>query len=388
MRSMSAASDLVREAFRTEERRVDWLSGLAGALAAVGPLVIGLAVDEPTAGFTAALGGLNVALCVPRADLRARLWWGSLAVLGSAAAVVVARVASKGDARLALLSFAWVAVWAFFRAAGPSGALLGFANSAVFVVVAGLPTTAPLGEQLTWFALGAVPGLVLMVLARRRPERSIPVGLEALRKVRSAPRHDSALRAYAMRLAVSVGAGSLLYRLVDLPHGYWVPLTTLAILQPTDHGTAVRSLQRVAGTLLAAVLIAGVLLATDSPWLLVACAAATTFLLYALDERGYFWLVVLLTPTVLLMISAIDFEGDTVALDRVADTALGIVIGVAFGELANAPARIRDARRPRGCVPERAVAPVLSDRRQASAAVVICQRSPPQLSVPPVCLPL
>ena len=54
----------------------------------------------------------------------------------------------------------------------------------------------------------------------------------------------------------------------------------------------------------------------------------------------------LLTPTVLLMISATDFEGDTVALDRVADTALGIVIGVAFGELANAPPRIREARRP------------------------------------------
>jgi uncharacterized membrane protein YccC len=113
-----------------------------------------------------------------------------------------------------------------------------------------------------------------------------------------------------------------------------------------DHGTVLRSLQRVAGTLLAAALIVGVLLATDSPWLLVACAAATAFLLYALDERGYFWLVVLLTPTVLLMISAIDFEGDTVALDRVADTVLGIVIGLAVGELANAPARIRDARRP------------------------------------------
>ena len=179
-----------------------------------------------------------------------------------------------------------------------------------------------------------------MVLARRRPERSIPVGLEALRKVRSALLHDNALRAYALRLAVAVGAGSLLYRLVDLPHGYWVPLTTLAILQPTEHGTLLRSLQRVAGTLLAAALIVGVLLATDNPWLLVACAAATAFLLYALDERGYFWLVVLLTPTVLLMISAVDFEGDTVALDRVADTMLGIVIGLAFGELATAPARI------------------------------------------------
>ena len=343
---MSAASDLVREAFRTKERRVDWRSGLAGAAAAIGPLAIGLAVDEPAAGLTASLGGLNVALCVPRADLRARLWWGSLAVLGQAVAVVVAGAASKGDARLVLLSFAWVAVWAFFRAAGPVGALLGFATSAVLVIFAGLPTSAPLDERLAWFALGAVAGLALMVLARRGPERSIPVGLEALRKVRSALLHDYALRAYALRLAVAVGAGSLLYVLVDLPHGYWVPLTTLAILQPSEHGTLVRSLQRGAGTLLAVALIVGILLATDNPWPLIACAAATAFLLYAVDERGYFWLVVMLTPSVLLMLSAVDFEGDTVALDRVAQTMVGIVIGLAFGELATAGARIRDARRP------------------------------------------
>ena len=147
MGSMSAASDLVREAFRTEERDVDWRSGLAGTLAAIGPLAIGLAVDVPAAGFTAAIGGLNTALCVPRAGLRARLWWGSLAALGGAGALALAGAAGTGDARLVLLSVAWVAVWAFFRAAGPSGALLGFATSAVFVILAGLPATAPLGER-------------------------------------------------------------------------------------------------------------------------------------------------------------------------------------------------------------------------------------------------
>jgi Fusaric acid resistance protein-like len=333
---MSAATDVVREAFRTEERDVDWRSGVAGALAAIGPLAIGLAVDEPAAGLTAAIAGLNTALCVPRADPRARLWWGSLAVLGGAGALVVAGAASEGDARLVVLTLAWVGVWAFFRAAGPSGAVLGFATSAVFVILAGLPATAPVGERLAWFALGAVPGMALMALARGGPERPIPVGLEALRTVRSAVLHDGALRAHALRLAVAVGAGSLLYRLVDLPHGYWVPLTTLAILQPSEHGTLVRSLQRAAGTLVAAALIVGITLATDHRWPLRACAAATAFLLYALDERGYFWLVVLLTPTALLMISAVDFEGDTVAFDRVADSTLGIVIGLALGELAGA----------------------------------------------------
>jgi hypothetical protein len=329
---MAAAADLVREAFRTEERGVDWRSGVAGAVAAIAPLAIGLAVDEPTAGLTAALGGLNTALAVPLAALRARLWWGVLAAVGGVGAVAVADVAGGGDVRLVLLSFAWVAAWAFFRAAGPTGALAGFSTSAVMVIFAGLPSDMALGEQLGWFVAGAVPGLALMVLARR-PLKEIPAGLAVLRAVRAGLLHDRALGAHALRLGFAVAAGSLLYRLIDLPHGYWVPLTTLAILQPTQHSTLVRSVQRAAGTFVAAALIIAITEVTDRQWPLLACAATTAFLLYALDERGYFWLVVLLTPTALLMISTVDFQGDTVAVDRVANSMIGILIGLALGEL-------------------------------------------------------
>ena len=343
---MASASDLVREAFRTEERGVDWRSGMAGAAVVIVPLAIGLAADEPVAGFTAAIGALNTALAVPRAGLRARLWWGVLAALGGAAALAASTAGEGGDAAVILVSVAWVAAWAFFRAAGSTGALLGFATSAVFVIFAGLPADDPLGQRLVWFALGAAAGLALMVVARRRWRRAIPAGLEALRMVRDGVLHDRALRAHVLRLAVAVGAGTLVYRLIDLPHGYWVSLTILAVLQPTGHATAVRSLQRAAGTLVAGGLIVAVTLLTDHRWPLTACAAVTAFLLFALDGRGYFWLVVLLTPTALLMISAVDFKGDTVAIDRVADSMLGIVIGLAFGELATAWARARTARGP------------------------------------------
>jgi uncharacterized membrane protein YccC len=73
---------------------------------------------------------------------------------------------------------------------------------------------------------------------------------------------------------------------------------------------------------------------TEQRWPLVACAGVTAFLLYALRERGYFWLVVMITPTALLMLSAVDFEGDTVAFDRVSNSLIGILIGLGFAELA------------------------------------------------------
>lgn len=343
---MAGTADLVREAFRTEERRVDWRSGVAGALAAVGPLALGLATEQTAGGFTAALGGLNVALCVPRADLRGRVWWGSLALVGQALSLLLADMAYRGDVRLLVLSLLWVGLLAFIRAAGPSGALMGFTTSAVFVILSGLPPEAPLGERLAWFVSGGLAGLMLMAVARSRPERVVLAGAEALRVAWRALVHDRALREYAVLLALAVAAGTLFYRVVDLQHGYWVPITTLAILQPTEHSTRLRSVQRFAGTLLAAALIMGLLVVTDGAWALVVCAVLTVFLLFAIDERGYFWLVVLLTPSVLLMINAVDFEGDRLALDRLSYTMLGIVIGVLLGELANARARHRLRRQP------------------------------------------
>ena len=47
----------------------------------------------------------------------------------------------------------------------------------------------------------------------------------------------------------------------------------------------------------------------------------------------------MVTPTALLMLSAVDFEGDTVAFDRVSNSLIGIVIGLGFAELARLGAR-------------------------------------------------
>jgi hypothetical protein len=332
---MAGAGDLVQEAFRIEERGVDWRSALAGAAAAVGPLAIGVALDEIEAGLTAAFGGLNTALCVPRAGFRERCWWGSLAVVGGAASVALAGAAGAHTWSLVLVTLAWVTPWALLRAAGPRGALVGFATSAILTIVAGIPaTSATLGEQLLWFLLGAIPALVVKVVARRLDEAPGPVVRNALDVVREAALHDASLRWHAVRLGAAVAAGTLLYRAVDLPHGYWVPLTTLAILQPGEHATQIRAIQRAAGTLGGALLIIVITLVTETRWALVACAAASAFWLSALDERGYFWLVVMLTPTALLMLSVVDFEGEAIVAERVANSALGIAVGLVIGEAA------------------------------------------------------
>ena len=52
---------------------------------------------------------------------------------------MVADAAGGSDVALVLATFAWVAASGLLRAAGPTGAILGFGTSAMLVVYAGLP---------------------------------------------------------------------------------------------------------------------------------------------------------------------------------------------------------------------------------------------------------
>ena len=197
------------------------------------------------------------------------------------------------------------------------------------------------GERVLWFALGSLGGVVLMVAAYARDAPPRPVAATPLptvlargaRQLRAAIAGDALLRAHALRLATIVGATLLVAKLLDLEHGYWVPLTILAVVQPDEHASGVRALQRAAGTLVGTALIALLTIATGAEWLMVAGQAAAAFALFALFSRSYFWLVVLLTPTVLLTINAVDYQGVADALQRAGWSALGILVGLAVAEL-------------------------------------------------------
>jgi uncharacterized membrane protein YccC len=154
-----------------------------------------------------------------------------------------------------------------------------------------------------------------------------------MHQFREALAGDTLLRAHALRLASIVAATTLLYQLLGLEHGYWVPLTVLAVLQPEEHASSVRAIQRATGTLIGTAVIAVLTIASGEQWLMVTAQGLAAFGLFALHSRGYFWLVVLLTPAALLTLSAVDYQGDAVALERAAWSVLGIVLGLAVAEL-------------------------------------------------------
>lgn len=256
----------------------------------------------------------------------------------------MATLAQDSVAASTLAAFALVGLAALLRRFGPNGGLTGFVIGAIFVITNGIPAgSLDVGERVLWFGLGSLGGLVLMVAAYARETRPL---------LTPKPTPGRELQAHALRLAALVAVTTLLYQLLELEHGYWVPLTILAVLQPNEHASDVRALQRGAGTVVGTALIALITIATGAEWLMVACQGIAAFGLFALFARGYFWLVVLLTPTALLTVSAVDYQGVAVAAQRAGWSALGIVLGLAVAALfrsaatAGAPARAPAASSP------------------------------------------
>ena len=340
------------------------VAGLAGALATCGPLAIGIALDEPQIGVMAALGGLNGALVIPRGPLRDRIGWGLGATLGYCASSAAAMAVQSSVAASVATAFVVVALTAYMRTFGFTGGLTGFVIGAMFVILSGIPGgSLELGERVLWFALGSLVGVLLMVtaLARNAPPPS-PDARPLLKVLTDGVQHyfraltdDKELRGHALRLGSIIAITTLGYRLLDLQHGYWIPLTVLAVLQPEEHASRVRAVQRAAGTLVATAVIALVVLATSGQWLIVAAQGLAAFGLFTLHSRSYYWLVVMITPTALLTFTAIDYQGDDIALERAAWSALGILVGLAIAEA---------FWHLKGVLPQRAMYP-----RQRSASV-------------------
>ncbi len=162
------AERIVEEVFRVDEREIDWSIAIAGMLAVALPLLIGLAVGEPTLGLLAALGGLNVAFIVPGREASDRWAWGLLGLVGSVLAITLSDITQPSIAASVIATLLWTSAWSTLRVVGKHGALAGFATGAVFIITNGLPAQ-PLGPAAAAISVGGVAALVWMLIAGGGP---------------------------------------------------------------------------------------------------------------------------------------------------------------------------------------------------------------------------
>jgi uncharacterized membrane protein YccC len=112
---------------------------------------------------------------------------------------------------------------------------------------------------------------------------------------------DSVMFRHALRLGAVAAADVLLLRLIHITHSYWLPMTSIIVLQPYTGETWRKSWDRVGGTLAGAA-VAAVLAATipSDAGIIAAISIGSVFSLavYAVD---YAWYSFFLTPTIVLL---------------------------------------------------------------------------------------
>lgn len=144
---------------------------------------------------------------------------------------------------------------------------------------------------------------------------------------------DSLILRHALRVAFATAGGTALFLFARVPHGIWIPLTTLIILQPHLGATLTRAFERTAGTLLGAAVAGGLLLLLhDTPGIDAAILVCFFFTLIFFRRR-YWVAVMFLTPLIILLLSLLTHAPWLEITERIADTLIGALIALVAGYL-------------------------------------------------------
>jgi uncharacterized membrane protein YccC len=138
---------------------------------------------------------------------------------------------------------------------------------------------------------------------------------------------------HAARLAVCMAIAEALTMVVPLERSYWLALTVAIVLKPDFGSVFARAVQRGIGTLVGAVLGAGVLALNPNGWVLVVLVGAIAFLLPITQVRQFGMFSTTLTPLVILLLDIGRAGSWDLLLARLVDTAVGCVIVLVFGYL-------------------------------------------------------
>jgi uncharacterized membrane protein YccC len=165
----------------------------------------------------------------------------------------------------------------------------------------------------------SAPRLARVVPLRRRP----PVR-DAVLTLRANLTLDSTACRHALRLSATLAIATAIYRMLELPRGYWVPLTALLVLKPEFHDTFARGIARIAGTLLGAgcaTLIAHTI--SPGPQGLTALVLGFVWAGYALVRTSYAVFTVCITGYVVFLLMLAGVPELTAVTYRIVYTAEG-----------------------------------------------------------------
>jgi Fusaric acid resistance protein-like len=265
-----------------------------------------------------------------------------LASLGISAATFLGMVAGHTNFILVLLAAGAGFVYGMLSLREPGVSWVG-QQTIVFLIVASAYPSSPRaaavrsGLVMAGGALQIITSSILLRLLRqlradllsvahhlRAEHHALRVSVEqAARALLKRQRAPSAVP-YALRLAVTLGVSTEIYRHFGFANGYWIPMTALLVLRPGLSDTVNRAVARTIGTLAGAMLASFALahLAPAPPTLAV-LTLLLAWLSYSLNNVNYGLFTLCLTAYIVNLLALASLPGNVVAYHRAISTMIG-----------------------------------------------------------------
>lgn len=267
------------------------------------------------------------------------------AALGMATSAICGSLLGEHWPALVAAAAIWAAVcgWALAFGMGPWWIALQWA---IALFVAGAYPSGPRGALLR-ASLVLVGGAlqfaaIVCVWSLQRRERSghalrVRTYLRFGRRQLSA---SIALLGYALRAAAAVAVCVTVSRSLEMPNGYWAPMTALLVIRPTLRETVSRGIARGIGTLLGAgvaTLVAAIL--RPGAYLTAALVVVFAWGAYAMRRVHYAALTTCITACIVFLLALFGLPEPANAAHRIVATLLGAATALTFAALAGAGER-------------------------------------------------
>jgi uncharacterized membrane protein YccC len=296
-------------------------------------LTIGILMGQSAAGMVAAGGALSVGFGAFQQLSTLRALPMIMAAIGMAVSTLVGSAFGAHALPFAVVLGLWAGFCGLATTLG-AGAWWTVLQWVIAMLVAGSrPGTLLAGAERGLLVLlggGLQLGIVSGVRALHvLPEAATqPLPRAPLRTAGRLLRRHLSMRAptgrYAAILGLSVGGLDLATRQLDMPNGYWAPMTLLILLKPAFRDTFKRGIQRIFGTL------GGAGLATLAAAFLRPSEALTATLItlsafgaYTLLRVNYLAYSVCITAFIAFMLTLAGIPEPVVAVNRVVGTIAG-----------------------------------------------------------------
>jgi hypothetical protein len=324
--------------WRAQSFRADLIFVLPMAIC----LILGIWLGHPGAALIATGGAFSVGFGAKQHIDESHLLPMILVTLGIGTGTFVGMVAGHTNFILVLLAAGAGFVYGMLSLREAGVSWVG-QQSTVFLLVASAfpfsPRAAAVRSGLV-MAGGAlqiiISSLLLRVLSQLRVDllsiaRHVRDEHQALRQymeqaARAMLKRDTAPSAlpYAIRLSITLGVSTEIYRHFGFANGYWIPMTALLVLRPGLSDTANRAIARTAGTLAGAMLASYALAHLQpAPPILAILVLLFAWLSFSLNLVNYALFTLVLTAYIVSLLALNALPGNLVAYHRAISTMMG-----------------------------------------------------------------